>query len=502
MPERERPSSPLSLIDDEEFDNPDTYKLVDEATDSDILNPPRFGVLQPSQLPHRNGKRASKKRQYSELEQIALRPVPRKPPTRSDKLVHHGRHYCRTIYAFSNVHGVITHGLTVENSGKRPDTQQQRRAHRVYLKLLNLVPGLSDRLANADDEDLNTIARHLQKGANQARSDDTKGLRTVIIDWLAPPDEPLQPSLSRTVKVDRGFNHDRTGELLCPPHINWSNPKIREQLRNKSLVVSGSDLPSFLWEDGMYDGKDIWKGFFRNPILVKAYKHIFTSPSSVDDAPKATRSGNARIHGMTAATAPSLAYVAVQVRFALSSETTFVRSEGESESEKFYETLLDIFEDVHAQHKVVEVLSWYNQQVFPAFTNSKRIVSEDSPYALFKAYSQSVKDAKAQKKNPKPSNLNRARRQQPVASSSRVLLDTVQEEEEMEGEGGGDGDEGDEENREPAQQTRFKRQKRPHPDNGAVATPKRTSEAVPTAIFTGRITRSAARQALGPGLSF
>ena len=46
----------------------------------------------------------------------------------------------------------------------------------------------------------------------------------------------------------------------------------------------------------------------------QAYKHIFTSPSSVEKETKATRSGNARIHGMTRVTTASLAYVATQVR--------------------------------------------------------------------------------------------------------------------------------------------------------------------------------------------
>lgn len=49
------------------------------------------------------------------------------------------------------------------------------------------------------------------------------------------------------------------------------------------------------------------------PNVWQAYKHIFTSPSSVDKEPKATRSGNARIHGMTRATPASIAYVATQV---------------------------------------------------------------------------------------------------------------------------------------------------------------------------------------------
>jgi hypothetical protein len=47
----------------------------------------------------------------------------------------------------------------------------------------------------------------------------------------------------------------------------------------------------------------------------QAYKHVFTSPSSADEGEaKATRSGNAHIHGMTCVTKGSLAYIATQVR--------------------------------------------------------------------------------------------------------------------------------------------------------------------------------------------
>jgi hypothetical protein len=47
---------------------------------------------------------------------------------------------------------------------------------------------------------------------------------------------------------------------------------------------------------------------------MQAYKHVFTSPSSVEKENKATRSGNARIHGMTTVTPASIAYIATQVR--------------------------------------------------------------------------------------------------------------------------------------------------------------------------------------------
>ena len=48
-------------------------------------------------------------------------------------------------------------------------------------------------------------------------------------------------------------------------------------------------------------------------MRTKAFRHIFTSPSSVKNDCKATQSGNAWIHGMTHVTKASIAYTATQV---------------------------------------------------------------------------------------------------------------------------------------------------------------------------------------------
>lgn len=47
--------------------------------------------------------------------------------------------------------------------------------------------------------------------------------------------------------------------------------------------------------------------------LVQAFKHVFTCPSSVEKETRATRSGNAEIHGMRSVTVASLAYIATLV---------------------------------------------------------------------------------------------------------------------------------------------------------------------------------------------
>ena len=107
--------------------------------------------------------------------------------------------------------------------------------------------------------------------------------------------------------------------------------RVRRQLRTAELSASGDQWAIFLYKNSVTNPEKPWEGLFRNELLVmvrignkylrgafssfitQAYKHIFTSPSSVESETKATRSGNARIHGMTSITMASLAYVATQV---------------------------------------------------------------------------------------------------------------------------------------------------------------------------------------------
>ena len=62
----------------------------------------------------------------------------------------------------------------------------------------------------------------MQKGAASARSDDTKSLKSAILDWITPRGQSLNPPLARNIKSDRGFHHERTGALLCPAGFDWS----------------------------------------------------------------------------------------------------------------------------------------------------------------------------------------------------------------------------------------------------------------------------------------
>lgn len=117
---------------------------------------------------------------------------------------------------------------------------REQREHRVFEQLLDSYPGLLERLKDGSEEEILHVgelvnrfhvarvhAYYLQigKGAAGARGDDTKTLKSAVLDWISPKGEAIQPPLHRNSKIDRGFNHELTGSLLCPAGLDWNDPQ-------------------------------------------------------------------------------------------------------------------------------------------------------------------------------------------------------------------------------------------------------------------------------------
>jgi hypothetical protein len=106
-----------------------------------------------------------------------------------------------------------------------------------------MIPGLQERLMDASAAEIVHIGelvscltysqlvrphlRQIQKGSTNAGSDDMKSLKSVILDWITPRGQPLNPPLARNIKTDRRFHHERTGALLCPAGLNWYSTEYR-----------------------------------------------------------------------------------------------------------------------------------------------------------------------------------------------------------------------------------------------------------------------------------
>jgi len=61
------------------------------------------------------------------------------------------------------------------------------------------------------------------KGVSGARGNNTKTLKSAVLEWLVPRGQALILPLSQNIKSDCGFNHEVTGALLCPVGLDWLN---------------------------------------------------------------------------------------------------------------------------------------------------------------------------------------------------------------------------------------------------------------------------------------
>ena len=62
----------------------------------------------------------------------------------------------------------------------------------------------------------------LQKGANDARSDDVRRIKEELALWLNIANAP-NPPLNTKCRSDRGMDNDITGRLLCPIEYDWDD---------------------------------------------------------------------------------------------------------------------------------------------------------------------------------------------------------------------------------------------------------------------------------------
>ncbi|KAG2143874.1 hypothetical protein BD769DRAFT_1661263 [Suillus cothurnatus] len=231
------------------------------------------------------------------------------------------------------------------------------------MELVESYPGLLDRPTNGKEEDI----IHMGKGASGARGDNTKTLKSAILEWLVPRGQPLIPPLSQNIKSDRGFNHEVTGTLLCPAGLTGQIQKqnrASKAVKPLFVVTNGQCfymLDTHLHEFIVNNKITAHYDFFR-----QGFKHVFTSPSSVDKEPKATHSGNAYLPSMKS------------VCFSLSSSSVFSRTDTVMDSENFYHSILDLLEDPDESQEVVDLMTWWTHCIFPNSSSSQQCISQNS----------------------------------------------------------------------------------------------------------------------------
>ncbi|KAF8440992.1 hypothetical protein L210DRAFT_3399936, partial [Boletus edulis BED1] len=219
----------------------------------------------------------------------------------------------------------------------------------------------------------------LMEGVDAARSDNAAHLKTAIVMWLSQSDPP-NPQLVPFDKIGRGLHNDATARPICPVELDWDNVEHRDKIRDwhPEYLITANLWPRFLYKDGKYDPAHPAEGLFQGSLLVKAFKLIFTSPSSVTDksvldprphkrrfAERCTRTNVAGLLRMKKVEPRAIAYVAVQVRFALSSCGTWRLLDGIFDHTLFYNNIIvnwfEVTEDAEDQSFVDDLLLWWNR---------------------------------------------------------------------------------------------------------------------------------------------
>ncbi|KAF8129550.1 hypothetical protein EV363DRAFT_1451080 [Boletus edulis] len=253
---------------------------------------------------------------------------------------------------------------------------EQARTHNNFRTLVHWCPTVP-KLLDTGEFDL-FACRELQAGADSARGDDAATLKTEVIHWVVANHDRIEPPLSPRDKQARGLGHDLTGGLLCPVDYDWGDSSVRTAIQeyHPDFRVTAFSWPNFLYKDNTFDRNNLSKGLFQGELLVKSFKCIFTSPMSAHHLEGGegaiqskgpghrTRNNVAALLKMKTIQPRAIAYIAVQVRFALSSASSWAVVDEDFNYEEFYLNIVDYLEAPSSPEKAAEIknlLLWWNR---------------------------------------------------------------------------------------------------------------------------------------------
>ncbi|KIK31501.1 hypothetical protein CY34DRAFT_19859 [Suillus luteus UH-Slu-Lm8-n1] len=233
------------------------------------------------------------------------------------------------------------------------------------------------------------MLKKLKRGADSARGDDTGTLKDLVASWVN-----IQCCATPLIRADdkhhRGFVNDACGKLLCPAEWRWEDPTVKAGIRGRttSFIVSENSWPAFMYENYEANAENLEHGLMKSKLLVMGFKAIFTSPSSanevegdgdgadvIENCRRARRRSDrakvktcvASIIGMRKVTPRAIAYIACQIRFALSNITSWRTVDGDFDYQIFWDNIVDFFEDppgAAAQSRINKLLEWWTRKVF------------------------------------------------------------------------------------------------------------------------------------------
>ncbi|KAG1730492.1 hypothetical protein EDD22DRAFT_788685 [Suillus occidentalis] len=246
-------------------------------------------------------------------------------------------------------------------------TLEQDRLQRSYVELVKVLPWIHNKIASIDDKESEDMLRKVC--ADSARGDDTGTLKELVASWVNIEFRP-NPLISASDKHHRGFVNDICGKLLCPAEWCWDDPVVKAGIQDHmtAYIVSENSWPLFMYQNCAAIAGNLEHGLMKSTLLVMGLKALFTSPSSANEL-DGDGQGTDIIENNRRAQRQDQAKVKtfLQIRFALSSITSWRTIDGDFNYEMFWNNIVDFFEDAPgpaARARVNELLEWWTRKVF------------------------------------------------------------------------------------------------------------------------------------------
>ncbi|KAG8689702.1 hypothetical protein FRC09_012297 [Ceratobasidium sp. 395] len=234
---------------------------------------------------------------------------------------------------------------TVETVIEKPEDMLAIKARRLTqmcdmfwcpTEILALAKKL-DTMSSAAELNLRSTANN--NGVSNAKAEDMRKVKENIGQWW----KWSTPMPDMDEKERRGLNHEGCAFMLSEPSLNWANTEDQLQFTKfGNPAMEASAWPWYLRLDGVYNPLHLSRGLLMGPLMIKAGKAILLLPHIANntrlDAPGATSTvgmgargkrrskglvGIAKTYEITEVTTAFIAYTAVVVQHALTSDRSF-----------------------------------------------------------------------------------------------------------------------------------------------------------------------------------
>ncbi|GAB1526439.1 hypothetical protein RhiTH_009606 [Rhizoctonia solani] len=247
--------------------------------------------------------------------------------------------------------------------------QDQKRVFSLLEKILEEDSTLIERVMRAPWEHTAALTCDLKKllgnGQSNGQSEDMGKVSQEMPGWEAMAwDPPLGD------KPKRGMFHIQCAELLAPVQYDWVDPKVCNDFRNGVLTATPLQFPRHLWlsNGNFYDPQRPLDGLLQGEILICAAYCIMFSPTSVKTMSASTTqiSGArlAKVYNLTKVTPAFIAYVAVVVHHALTTEAIFSEICGGFNYGVYYNQIRTFLEAPRFASRAKVLLDWWNKRLF------------------------------------------------------------------------------------------------------------------------------------------